>query len=139
MKWINPWRIKGVTNLTCFTWSEASKELSRLSSSTFFLSGKLPEHKIWKESIERDWRTQDLKSAIPILGNVIYTLPPMYNPKLQIISTVYYTEEKEDDQLHLNSPARFHWGPLSYHFPKLISKEFRITFNTHYYHNAHGK
>jgi hypothetical protein len=98
MKWINPRRINGVTNLTSFIWSEASKELSSLSSSTFFLSGKLPEHEIWNESIERDWRMQDLKSAIPILGNFIYSLPPMWSYNIFPWSTTQ--KNKKGGQLH---------------------------------------
>ena len=83
--------MKGVTNLTIFIWTEASKEPSTLSPPTLFLSGKLSEHKSVHKKVKRNrfLRRQDLKSIIAIIGHFINIFLHMNNPKLKNTLLVY--------------------------------------------------
>lgn len=76
--------VKCSSDITSFTRSDASPELSKPSSSTLFFSGKLAMHKCKQNELtDIDWRRGHLPSFIPQAGHCTYDLS-IYKQNLNV-------------------------------------------------------
>lgn len=114
--------MKGVTNLTIFIRSEASKELSTLSPPTLFLSGKLSEHKSVHKKVKRN-RLE--KAGFEVCHSNYRPLHKHFSSHEQPQATKYVAS------LQNNLPSIGVCVIII--VPKPLSNQFLITFNSRYY------